>query len=200
MAARSPIFPPCAILAASTSQPSPRSIPGRFVIWRSVAGSRTATRCCCSVHPVWARRLWPLRSAAKPSAKDTRCCCRRPGLGRRPRQGSSGGPLRRALGVLCKAQAADRRRTRVFAVRPQRGAPVSSSSSPDVTSAAVCSSPRTGPSANGARCSAIRSWPQPRPVAPSQPCHHHPRRQLPPAREALCRYFQLSQPQPGEGS
>ena len=35
-------------------------------------------RFCCSGHPAWARRIWPWRSAGRPSWRATRCCSRRP--------------------------------------------------------------------------------------------------------------------------
>ena len=50
---------------------------------RELAASRwvgTATACCCSGRPAWARPTWPWRSAARPSCVATpRCSCRPPG-------------------------------------------------------------------------------------------------------------------------
>ena len=118
-----------------------------------------------------------------------------------PRQGASGGPLRRAASVLCKAQAADRRGAGLPAVLAQRGAPVLPARLPTLRArqSAGHVEPVGRRMGRGLRRSG-RGHSHPRPAAASQPCHHDPRRQLPPAREAPCRYLQLSQPEPGEGS
>ena len=59
---------------ASTSRPSPRSIPSRSASSRPAASSPTAKRCCCWGRPASARRISPWRSAARRSARATRSC------------------------------------------------------------------------------------------------------------------------------
>ena len=75
--------------------------------------------------PASARRIWPSRSAARRSSTATRRCSPpATGTGHGVGQGASRRPARGAADALRQAQAADRRRTRLPAVRGQRRAPV----------------------------------------------------------------------------
>ena len=150
------------------------------------AGWPTATACCCSARPGWASRTWPWRSGARRSCAATRRCSSGHGAGdarsrgRTPKAGWRSGCVHYAkpkllivdeLGYLPFEPHAAHLFFQLVSRRYERGSML-------VTS-------NRSVAEWGRRLRRRRGGHRhPRPAAAPQPRHHHPRRQLPAAREA----------------